>query len=88
MTIVGSAPDGGTVLLAANHGALVDWADAVRTAAAPVTDPGRVGDPLRLSAGPATRRTVAAAAAEIHRALAAHVAARRPAPAEPERDPP
>jgi hypothetical protein len=47
-----------------------------------------VGDPLRLSAGPATRRTVAAAADEIHRALAAHVAARRPAPAEPERDPP
>jgi hypothetical protein len=88
MTIVGSAPDGGTVLLAANHGALVDWADAVRTAAAPVTDPGRVGDPLRLSAGPATRRTVAAAADEIHRALAAHVAATRSAPAESERDQP
>jgi hypothetical protein len=46
------------------------------------------GDLLRLPAGPATRRTVAAAADEIHRALAAHVAAARPAPAEPERDPP
>jgi hypothetical protein len=47
------------------------------------------GDPLRLPAGPAARRTVAAAADEIHRALAAHVAATRPAPAtEPERDQP
>jgi len=44
------------------------------------------GDPRRLLDGPATRRTVAAA--EIHRALAAHVAATRPAPAEPERDQP
>jgi len=46
------------------------------------------GDPRRLLDGPATRRTVAAAADEIHRALAAHVAAARPAPAEPERDQP
>ena len=38
------------------------------------------GEPLRLPAGPAARRTVAAAAGEIHRALAAHVAATRPAP--------
>jgi hypothetical protein len=44
------------------------------------------GDLLRLPAGPATRRTVAAAADEIHRALAAHVAATRPAPTELERD--
>jgi 1-acyl-sn-glycerol-3-phosphate acyltransferase len=40
------------------------------------------GEPLRLPAGPASRRTVAAAAAEIHRALAAHVAATRPHPEE------
>ena len=46
------------------------------------------GDPRRLPDGPATRRTVAAAADEIHRALAAHVAATRPAPAQPERDQP
>jgi 1-acyl-sn-glycerol-3-phosphate acyltransferase len=46
------------------------------------------GDPLRLPAGPAARRTVAAAADEIHRALAAHVAATRPAPTESERDQP
>ena len=48
------------------------------------------GDPLQLPAGPAARRTVAAAAAadEIHRALAAHVAATRPAPTEPERNQP
>jgi hypothetical protein len=50
------------------------------------------GEPLGLPAGPAARRTVAAAAGEIHRALAAHVAATRPAdatpPAEPERDQP
>ena len=45
-----------------------------------------LGDPLRLPAGPTVRRTVAAA--EIHRALAAHVAAARPAPTEPERDQP
>ena len=31
-----------------------------------------LGDPLQLPAGPAARRTVAAAADEIHRALAAH----------------
>ncbi|HST67057.1 MAG TPA: lysophospholipid acyltransferase family protein [Mycobacteriales bacterium] len=43
------------------------------------------GEPLRLSRGPASRRTVAAAASEIHRTLAAHVAATRP---EPERDQP
>ena len=42
-----------------------------------------LGDPLQLPAGPTARRTVAAA--EIHRALAAHVAAARPAPTEPER---
>jgi 1-acyl-sn-glycerol-3-phosphate acyltransferase len=46
------------------------------------------GDPLQLPAGPAARRTVAAAADEIHRTLAAHVAATRPAPTEPERDQP
>ena len=46
------------------------------------------GDPLQLPAGPAARRTVAAAADEIHRALAAHVAATHPAPTEPERDQP
>lgn len=44
-----------------------------------------VGPPLHLSRGPASRRTVAAAASEIHRTLAAHVAATRP---EPERDQP
>lgn len=48
-----------------------------------------IGPPLHLSKGPASRRTVAAAASEIHRTLAAHVAATRPAPArEPERDQP
>jgi 1-acyl-sn-glycerol-3-phosphate acyltransferase len=47
------------------------------------------GPPLHLSAGPASRRTVAAAASEIHRTLAAHVAATRPQPErEPERDQP
>jgi 1-acyl-sn-glycerol-3-phosphate acyltransferase len=46
------------------------------------------GDPLRLPAGPAVRRTVAAAADEIHRALAAHVAATRPAPTQSERNQP
>ena len=45
-----------------------------------------LGDPFQLPAGPTARRTVAAA--EIHRALAAHVAAARPAPTEPERDQP
>jgi 1-acyl-sn-glycerol-3-phosphate acyltransferase len=44
-----------------------------------------LGVPLRLPCGPASRRTVAAAAAEIHRTLAAHLAATRP---EPERDQP
>jgi 1-acyl-sn-glycerol-3-phosphate acyltransferase len=43
------------------------------------------GMPLRLPAGAAPRRTVAAAAAEIQHALATHVAATRP---RPERDPP
>jgi 1-acyl-sn-glycerol-3-phosphate acyltransferase len=43
------------------------------------------GPPLHLPTGPASRRTVAAAASEIHRTLAAHVAATRP---EPERDQP
>jgi hypothetical protein len=47
-----------------------------------------IGDPLQLPAGPAPRRTVAAAADEVPRALAAHVAATRPAPTEPERDQP
>jgi 1-acyl-sn-glycerol-3-phosphate acyltransferase len=47
------------------------------------------GPPLHLPTGPASRRTVTAAASEIHRTLAAHVAATRPAPArEPERDQP
>jgi 1-acyl-sn-glycerol-3-phosphate acyltransferase len=47
------------------------------------------GPPLHLSAGPASRRTVAAAAGEIHRTLAAHVAATRPqSEREPERDQP
>lgn len=40
------------------------------------------GPALRLSAGAASRRTVAAAAAEIHRTLAAHVSATRPHPEE------
>jgi 1-acyl-sn-glycerol-3-phosphate acyltransferase len=43
------------------------------------------GAPLHLPSGAAARRTVAAAAAEIHRTLAAHVAATRP---DPERDQP
>jgi len=43
---------------------------------APVDGPMLYG----LPAGPAARRTVAAAAAEIHRTLAAHVAATRPDP--------
>jgi len=38
------------------------------------------GPPMQLAAGPAARRTVAAAAGEIHRTLAAHVAATRPDP--------
>ena len=47
------------------------------------------GPPLRLSQGAAARRTVAAAASEIHRTLAAHVAATRPHPGrEPEREQP
>ena len=44
-----------------------------------------LGDPLQLPAGPAARRTVAAAADEIHRALAAHIAATHPAPRTGER---
>jgi 1-acyl-sn-glycerol-3-phosphate acyltransferase len=43
------------------------------------------GPPVQVPRGAASRRTVAAAAAEIHRALAAHVAATRP---EPERNQP
>jgi 1-acyl-sn-glycerol-3-phosphate acyltransferase len=43
------------------------------------------GPPLHLPSGAASRRTVAAAADEIHRTLAAPVAATRP---EPERDQP
>ena len=46
------------------------------------------GEPLHLTGGPASRRTVAGAASEIHRTLAAHVAATRPAPARAERDQP
>ena len=42
------------------------------------------GPPLRLSGGAPSRRTVAAAAGEIHRTLAAHVAATRPHPKEVE----
>ena len=42
------------------------------------------GPPVRLSGGAASRRTVAAAAAEIHRTLAAHVAATRSHPKEVE----
>jgi 1-acyl-sn-glycerol-3-phosphate acyltransferase len=38
------------------------------------------GEPLHLPAGAASRRTVAAAVAEIQRTLAAHVAATRPEP--------
>jgi 1-acyl-sn-glycerol-3-phosphate acyltransferase len=38
------------------------------------------GPALHLPTGAASRRTVAAAADEIHRALAAHVAATRPGP--------
>lgn len=43
------------------------------------------GPPVALPAGRASRRTVAAAAAEIHRTLAAHVAATRPHPEEEHR---
>lgn len=43
------------------------------------------GPPVALPAGRASRRTVAAAATEIHRALAAHVAATRPHPEEQKR---
>jgi 1-acyl-sn-glycerol-3-phosphate acyltransferase len=39
-----------------------------------------LGPPLRLPTQPASRRTVAAAADEIHRALVAHVAVTRPRP--------
>ena len=41
-----------------------------------------LGEPVRLPAARASRRTVAAAADEIHRTLAAHVAATRPHPKE------
>jgi hypothetical protein len=51
---------------------------AVRSPPAPAADPGRVRRAAALPSGPAARRTVAAAAVEIHRALAAHVAATRP----------
>ena len=76
------------MLLAVNHTALGEG--SMQYGLRPHRSPILVafGDPRRLLDGPATRRTVAAAADEIHRALAAHVAARRPAPAEPERDPP
>ena len=76
------------MLLAVNHTALGEG--SMQYGLRPHRSPILVafGDPRRLPDGPATRRTVAAAADEIHRALAAHVAARRPAPAEPERDPP
>ena len=43
------------------------------------------GPPVALPAGRASRRTVAAAAAEIHHTLAAHVAATRPHPEEEQR---
>jgi 1-acyl-sn-glycerol-3-phosphate acyltransferase len=43
------------------------------------------GPPVALPGGPASRRTVAAAAAAIHRTLAAHVAATRPHPEEQQR---
>jgi hypothetical protein len=71
-----------------NHTALVDGSMpyGLRPHRSPILV--AVGDLRRVPAGPATRRTVAAAADEIHRALAAPVAAARPAPAEPERDPP
>ena len=78
------------MLLAVNHTALGEG--SMQYGLRPHRSPILVafGDPRRLLDGPATRRTVAAAAAadEIHRALAAHVAAARPAPAEPERDQP
>ena len=76
------------MLLAVNHTAL--GGGSMQYGLRPHRSPILVafGDPRRLLDGPATRRTVAAAADEIHRALAAHVAARRPAPAEPERDQP
>jgi len=76
------------VLLAVNHTALGEG--SMQYGLRPHRSPILVafGDPRRLLDGPATRRTVAAAADEIHRALAAHVAAARPAPAEPERDQP
>jgi len=76
------------VLLAVNHTALGEG--SMQYGLRPHRSPIQVafGDPRRLLDGPATRRTVAAAADEIHRALAAHVAAARPAPAEPERDQP
>jgi len=76
------------VLLAVNHTALGEG--SMQYGLRPHRSPILVafGDPRRLLDGPATRRTVAAAADEIHRALAAHVAATRPAPAEPERDQP
>jgi hypothetical protein len=46
------------------------------------------GDPLQLPRRPGRTAYRCAAADEIHRALAAHVAATRPAPTEPERDQP
>ena len=76
------------MLLAVNHTALGEG--SMQYGLRPHRSPILVafGDPRRLLDGPATRRTVAAAADEIHRALAAHVAATRSAPAEPERDQP
>ena len=78
-------PAGGPVVPVACHGTLARKGQALfRRHRPPVLV--AFGDPLQLPAGPAARRTVAAAAAEIHRVLAAHVAATRPAPTEPERD--
>ena len=76
------------MLLAVNHTALAEgpMLYGLRPHRSPILV--AFGDPRRLPGGFATRRTVAAAADEIHRALAAHVAATRPAPAEPERDQP
>jgi 1-acyl-sn-glycerol-3-phosphate acyltransferase len=81
VTVIGAVPECGPVLLAVNHTALVDGPMLYGLLPRPVA----FGEPLGLPAGRAARRTVAAAAGEIHRALAAHVAATRPAPvAEPE----
>ena len=85
--VAGAVRSGAPVTAVACHGTMTRKGRAFFRPHGPVIMVA-LGDPLQLPAGPAARRTVAAAADEIHRALAAHVAATHPAPTEPERDQP